>query len=313
MSRVRARYLNAIFSCKVSLDRLSCALPCGRPPIRRQAGGRPGRHGVAGQRHVVLCRRPASRRAGVPEIQTRGTPSGQGRPSRARLLFWLALVTIGLAAILANFTLRQSSPSRVEFSGDALLITSRERLAICIKPVAGALVDTAHARSIVESVLQELGQSSRWQQTAYTKAVPVVETVCNERPSVLDPNVTVTEGVDISIRQREDPPMSQALSKYRVIIFVMPENMMERYFVGLTERRQAILRREAEEVYCEGHVCFEVTTGLYLTPIEIIDRPLVYTALEVTLGLADVTDRLTPSAKGTLSIPVIEKPVRHGR
>jgi hypothetical protein len=207
------------------------------------------------------------------------------RTARRRLLLWLTLVILGLvAAIVSLIVTRQSPPGHVELSGGGLLVASRDRLAICIKPVAGASVNSARARSAVEDALQELARDPRWSQAAYAKTPPAVDVNCSEEPAIFAPTVTVTTGSAQSSRLHVGRRDVTAPSKYLTIVFVLPDDLMERYFFGLTASEFAKYRNESEELVCEGHVCIEVTRGLYLLSHEIIDPPLVLSALRKVLG-----------------------------
>jgi hypothetical protein len=231
----------------------------------------------------------------LPDLGTHRPPDVRARPSRLRLLFWLVLAILGFVGMVASsMIIRPSSvnlghsSSQVRMSRDALLITSRERLAICVKAVAGASIDSTRARHVVESVLVELSQSARWSRTAYAKAPPVVDVDCAERPSILDPGVVVSMIGNDAIRLRDQPKTPDLFSKYRLIIYVVPESVIQHYFFGMSRSFDVRSRREGEEFMCTDHVCSEVTTGIYLTENEMINLRIARLVVEYTLGFTNV-------------------------
>ena len=69
-----------------------------------------------------------------------------------------------------------------------------------------------------------------------------------------------------------------------MIIFVLPDEVLERYFAGLMNPSLIKYRRETEEYLCSS-VCVEATKGLYVSGNEIVDDSLILPVLRYVLGL----------------------------
>lgn len=213
------------------------------------------------------------------------------RPVALSLLFWISPVILGfVASVLTSAMYHTAPPEHVTSLGrpriprDALRNRSREGLAVCINAVAGVTIDAAHAKQVVENVIEILSQGDRWLRTEYAHAPPVVDVGCSQSPSVLDRGVTISHIGDETIQVREEFRAPETLSSYRVIIFTMPDQIIERLSRGLSRPVSARDRRQAEEFICHGHVCGEVTTGVYLRPQELTDQSIVHLVLEYALG-----------------------------
>ena len=81
----------------------------------------------------------------------------------------------------------------------------------------------------------------------------------------------------------------QEASVYRLFVFLLPPESLDRVIHG-----HLSIRRTAEEMLCQGHQCYEVTTGLYLTPAEAADEPFLIGWLTKGLGLKPTVSLVTP-------------------
>lgn len=172
----------------------------------------------------------------------------------------------------------------VQLANTPLLISSRDQLAVCIKPVEGAVLDTSRAKNNVQAVLEEIMVLPYWKLSGLDRITARVDAGCSEQPSILGPNVTVSVGATRSFISIPGPRVPKVASEYVVILFVLPQEIMERFFRSTELPSQAIYRREAEEQTCDGDQCFVITVGFYLTPKEIEDAEFVRQVLPDIVG-----------------------------
>src|SRR5688572_25018289 len=114
-----------------------------------------------------------------------GPPDRQRRSVGLTLLFWLTPVILGLVAFAVTSTIYHTappvldqSPGQSRIPRDAMLNFRLEGLSVCVKAVAGASIDTAQAKQVVENVLLILSQGDRWLRTEYAKAPPIIDVGC---------------------------------------------------------------------------------------------------------------------------------------
>ncbi len=177
----------------------------------------------------------------------------------------LVLIILSVTLILVTATVALGLPGGSQPSSEpspgALLTSSRDRLAICIQSAADAQFNMAEAQLRVQAALAELSTHPKWSTLGLAGLPPAVDAGCPTAPYLLQPGVAVKGG-----KPTGDPATQQVVdpSKYRVFLFVLPPPEIERIFAGPTS-----LRMVPEQFRCQGHTCFEVTTGLYLSPAEV--------------------------------------------
>jgi hypothetical protein len=154
----------------------------------------------------------------------------------------------------------------------------RDRLAICVQPVAGAGVTPQEARSLVEGALSAVAQHPNWAPAGLAIAAPTTEIGCPTGPQLLQPGVAFDGKASLKNGERSTPQVARA-SRFRAFVFILPDGQSSQLFAN-TARRTA-----AQEILCAGKVCAEVTTGLYLSPPELRDPQVLRAALERAIGL----------------------------
>ena len=161
-------------------------------------------------------------------------------------------------------------------AADALLAPNRETLAICVDGVDEASAAVPGARARVEQALALIAQHPHFVQAGLAAVPPVVDDGCPLGPYLLEPNVSWENGAPIRGAGRR----VEEAGIYRLFVFLLPPQELARVIRGDLDNR-----RTAEEMLCAGHQCWEVTTGLYLTPEEATDGPFLATRLTKGLGL----------------------------
>jgi hypothetical protein len=159
---------------------------------------------------------------------------------------------------------------------NGLLAASRNQLAVCVHAAAGASFGADEARTRVQAALTDVIRDPLWSGDAKT-GLPVVDIGCPSEPYLLQP------GVSYGGKPIGDPSVQavETASPYRVFVFVLPPAELSRIF-GDTG---SSIRVEPQEFLCEGDVCAEVTTGLYLSPEELADPDFLEGWPRKTLGL----------------------------
>ena len=163
-----------------------------------------------------------------------------------------------------------------EWTRDLLLTANRDRLAVCVQPIGVDAGLTSSAKARIEDALQGVAEHPYWQDMGLSAAVdsPVVDVGCPSDPPAPDPDLGVP--IDNLLGHR----VSEA-SYYRLFVFVLPQQELDAWVGGLNRRSGP------QESICSGDVCFEVTTGLYLTAEEVDDVPFVVERLNKAIGLED--------------------------
>jgi len=158
-----------------------------------------------------------------------------------------------------------------------LLAASRERLGVCVQGVAGVAVDTDKARKQVQAALGEVTSHPLWEAGVAGNQPPIVGQGCPSQPYLLRP------GVSYGGKPIGDPAVQRVdtASAYRVFIFVLPPQKLTEVFGD----PQTAIRVEPQEFLCEGEVCAEVSTGLYVAPQELADSGFLKDWLNKALGL----------------------------
>ena len=169
-------------------------------------------------------------------------------------------------------------PSNDKLQPGTLLTTNRDRLAICIQPVASVQFDMTEAQLRVQAALTELSTHPRWAEIGLAGRAPVVvDAGCPSEAYLL------RSGTVVDPRKPTGDPVIQGVaeaSKYRVFLFVPPESETARLF-SVT----ASMRRAPQEYLCQGNSCFEVTTALYLSFSEVRNHQFLTEWLAKVIGL----------------------------
>jgi hypothetical protein len=222
--------------------------------------------------------------------------------SRQRVALWAFLVAIGGVAVLAS--IQYASASRhsreIEPTQDGLLITSRDRLAVCAQGIDGVTLRPDDARAHLSTAFSALANDPAWGGGGFDRAPAVVEAGCPEPPVILRP------GVQAERNRRRIPGslLTDAPSRFLVFVFVSSQSLIDRTFLG----DPAFARTEIEQIYCFGasgpSSCLAVTKGLYLTAEEFRDRTELSVALGNAIGLPCTPCRVLPPSGGAEAKPI---------
>jgi hypothetical protein len=182
------------------------------------------------------------------------------------------VVLISAFAFVAATRLGSQGGQAVRVEG-TLLTANRDRLRLCVQAAPRDPATEGRAVSLIQSALAELkGRHPRWLAAGLKEEQPVVEPGCPSDPALLRPGAEPIVGDPYTSRVTEP-------SKYRVFVFILPQAEIDRLFARWP------LRQVVQEFICLGHVCPEVTSGLYLSMEEIENRQFLSDALAKSIGL----------------------------
>lgn len=150
------------------------------------------------------------------------------------------------------------------FIGGTLLTKNRSKMIVCVENVSSNRgKDVSNEKNVkkIEKQIQKLSNENKRYKEVYYDSVDVEVTAgCSFTPFLNDPsNSHPLYGGGSGDRVVEQP------SKESLGIFIVDQDVIDKNFA------KAPNRWSPEELICEGHECFEVTKGIYLTPDEIED------------------------------------------
>jgi hypothetical protein len=217
------------------------------------------------------------------------------RPSKR---FWIALgssaAVIGTAAsiTLGVLTLTgvtfhggeaEGQSKESDFPSGFLRTGNRDRLSICIRAIGfqSQVQTEAEAKLGVERALVGVVRNPQWLLPVNKLAVnpPTIDTGCYLPSSVYEPVDPAYPPHSLLVIPRR----VTTASNYRIVVFVVPEDEINRLTGGLP--RDQSIRAAPEETMCEGELCSTVTTGLYLAPSELQDAAFLTDWLLKAIGL----------------------------
>lgn len=212
---------------------------------------------------------------------------------RNRLLAALLMTTVGIISLIVTLVAIDlatddgaAGQADYRYVGGFLLTSNRSELAICVdtidvdQSVAGAAI------SSIEEVWPLVEAHRTWAKVAsqYT-ARQRVDPGCPDTPVIVGPRAT------------SEPP-----SQYRVHVYVAQSNLV----YNAPELRNGRLTSEQE--LCFEDDCLQVTTGLYITPEEMPNIPLMAAYVEQSLGLRPPGPINLPPAEPTSTITPVTSP-----
>lgn len=179
-----------------------------------------------------------------------------------------------------------SAGTNVSFTGGMLTTSNRSNLSVCVDAAGGATSVSAD----VEKVRQAIDDGLAGVADVYINAQQYQRDVevtsgCPAPTAAL----TAAELAERPSTQRHsdllgDPVRLASPSQHRVFVYFVPADV---YDLAFSSKPYA---RGAAEFLCEGHVCAEVTTGLYVRPSVSADV--------LSEGLRDVIGFLPSAAEG---------------
>lgn len=203
----------------------------------------------------------------------------------------LSVLVVGTAALGGMAALGQPMlppgvhPEVTADPHNPLLVSSRNRLAICVDGVGSAAAAVPDARQRVQQALSEvMARNPTWTRllpSAGTGAL-VIDTDCPGKPYLLQSGVVWEDGVPITGTGQ----VVQQPSPYMVHVYLLPPEELKRVIRG-----QHDVRTAAQELFCpgKGAPCMEVTTGVYPSAAEGGNQTLLRQWLGRGLGLESRT------------------------
>jgi hypothetical protein len=205
---------------------------------------------------------------------------------RHHSLRWLAAV-VGLALLYGVWNLWQdhqlmvAAQRALREAPPATLADRDRRLQVCVKAAGGAEIDEARALLATQFALQKAATSSKWRRFPMSGLSPIAELNCPDEPWL----------------DRYRPNAVEQPSKYRIIIFVLPESDIQRLFPGALSSA----RSRNQEDHCDNAVrltrapvppddrgdvnCIPITNGIYLAPAEVVQEGVVFTSFQYIFRL----------------------------
>lgn len=197
--------------------------------------------------------------------------------TKVLLLLGLVVATVVLFLAPALGGEPQHAHAAGPYNIRSLLLTpNRDRLALCIQPVAGSGLAADEVRALVQTTLPRVATHQYWAVAGLAVAPPVVEVGCPSEPYLLRPGAAMAGAKEVGTA---DLPRVANASPYRVFVFILPEAQINAIF-GVTASRAAV-----QELVRDGGQCGEVSTGLYLSPQELRDPQVLTGLLERAIGL----------------------------
>lgn len=192
----------------------------------------------------------------------------------------LAFVTCVVVVVIAGFAAvlvfaRAGSSETQERDPGLLLVGSRDRLRICIENlIENEALDTEKQK--VEEALAGLKGDANWVPAGLARGgEPLVTAGCGAQPFLLSPGVVYENG---GFSKLPGFPQVNEPSKFRVMIFVLPDKQIDSMF-GDSPIRSAV-----QEALCDDGQCSTITTGLYLKASE-MDAGSLKQSLALAVGL----------------------------
>lgn len=153
-----------------------------------------------------------------------------------------------------------------------LLTANRDQLAICVQAEGVSETMTDLARTNILATWPTIAANPLWEWAGVGNSAPLVELGCPAGPTYPDPGT----GSSVFLAEKRVVPVP---SQYKVFVFILPKTNLD-LMLGPDASRVA-----AQEMFCEGHICEEVTTGLYLSDEDIGNSATLIDLIEDAIGL----------------------------
>lgn len=196
-----------------------------------------------------------------------------------RIIGKLALIigTVMTVASLTLFGLTRPGASHAELSGNGLLVTTRNDLAICVETSPDLKAKGHDDVAAVSQAVQELrARETGWSETQYGDS-PTVTGSCPDG-YVAPPPARRDRGQSVGPGPTKDPAAERLL-----------------VFVADLPSSETGAARDVDyapyEFLCEGDQCWEVTSALFVSPSTAHDPTALAEALRYGLGFVSPLDR----------------------
>lgn len=203
---------------------------------------------------------------------------------------FLASLTVSAVILTVSFLIKPSvtyshTESQATLSGNALLASNRSELAFCIDEAdLEQDISLESLASNVQSLIEtQIKTTPRWSELGYDQFSIKVDVGCPGEPYLLQPGAIHPLLSGSSTSSTTSVPMANIPSPYRVHIYVVSQTAVQSLF------GEADMRSSPEEMLCAGNVCYEVTSGVYLTPENVNNLQVLRNRIERVLAI-DLTD-----------------------
>lgn len=201
---------------------------------------------------------------------------------KGSMKFWM--VPIGSILVAASWIAASS------FRGEEVATAvdgsaGRASLQVCVEvsPDLRPTLSDEQARSLVSSAMDRLSAGSQWRDAGLDQYPRSVDSDCPLGYLDPPPNVGGNWGQLVGGTEAVTVP-----SQYSTMVYIVgPEARAELGTRGFG--------RAAREMTCEGHVCGEVTTALFVSVDLASDLPKFDQAMRFGMGIDDASDATYPS------------------
>lgn len=183
------------------------------------------------------------------------------------------MVAIAIVGGAIGWRVTQSSSESAGRVDSPLLTGNRTEVSICVEDLTSAgTVDVAS----VQQAAADVKTAPSWARANLDGVDVRVVAGCDAEPHLLSAGVTFKNGgfIETGDFGRTDSP-----SEHRLMVFILDDAETERLF------GDAASRTAVQESLCEGGVCSEVTTGLYLSASEVSDVKTLAGRLSRAIGI----------------------------
>lgn len=194
----------------------------------------------------------------------------------------------------------------LESPGNPLLDFGRNRLAMCIQPLAGAATDPEAVRAAIQGAVASLSQRPAWSEMQLDRQPVVVDQTCPKQPALPGPGPVPRDPFETAIDRTLNV---DSASPYGVFIWVMPEAHLRTLFGG----RLDTPRTATEERVCpsgQRRQCETSTVGLYVADSEVGDQARVERLLASAIAASLLPPPSPEPGNGITSKPAVRPQTR---
>lgn len=202
-----------------------------------------------------------------------------------RLTIMLLIAVIGMAgALVVGIGTTWGHPGAHRTNDTALLTTNRDGLKICVESLVPDL-EEQQIQGQVRGALTKVSNHPDFQDAGLGRQPIAIDTGCPSEPTIRKARYDSRERIGA-------PDLADEPSGYRTFVYVASQEELDAAF---GDRRLHITPQE--ELCEENDICGVVTVAVYLTPEELMDRPLLERSLTHGVGLWPVDEpRFDPTS-----------------
>lgn len=168
------------------------------------------------------------------------------------LFFIVSFATASILGFLMN-----GKDAAAQLSDNVLLTKNRSTVEICIDSFVPDVANEKGKKLVEQVMTNTVTKNPKW-NADYRQYDFVVKSTCNVTPYLLK------KGTFHPVLSGEPDPgrVVKTASTSRVTIFIVPQQIKEKHF------KNSKILTSPEEMLCEEDNCYEVTSGVYLSPQE---------------------------------------------